>query len=256
MFENGAMPAKFSSMGARLKRGVRPMRMARRRHVRRHTVGIAAALVVTEFFLGPSFLRAADHQASGGCGWTQYGNYNPRKPRSLDDIPQPIRSDLLAHVKARVGAALFENISFAGGQIVDLAALRVVEPDSKNYRWVVPAYNLFFQLRLPGGDVYCASVKLDDKGTILQEIELPAAASDSTKAQLVSREEATAVARTRAVPVAKARIEMRYFRDTDTLEWLFGFHSAEHGSWFSGRCLHVPADDPERCHWSEFEGGY
>ncbi len=199
---------------------------------------------------------AEEHLPRDGCGSIYYGDYDPKEPRSLQGIPRAIRAQLLRHIESRVGATLFANVSFGGGQIVDLAALRRVEPDSKDYEWTVPTYNLFFQLRLPGRDVYCASVELDEKGQLLQEITLPNAAKYPSKAQVISREQAAAVAKTHAVPLDKAMVEMNYFPDTDTLEWLFCFHTQEGGATFRGQCLHVPADNQERVHWSEFSGDY
>jgi len=188
------------------------------------------------------------------CGFPYYGSYHPQEVTKLVDLPSQIQVLLKQHITARVGAKVYQDITFDRGQVVDLKQLRRIEPESKHFKWRVPAYNLLYQLRLPGREIFLACVLLDGDGGIIQELSLPAWGLVEIPGPLMSLAEATEVAKKLGVPDSSRAAELKYFPDTDTLEWLFSEKTHDDGLQFGGKTLHVPLQDPAGTHWSTWIG--
>ena len=189
------------------------------------------------------------------CGFPSYGGtYRPREIKSLDELPIPIHQLLTQHVSARVGPTFFDDITFDRGQVVSVNELHRVYPESKHFEWQVPTYNLLFQLRLPGREIFLACISLDDKGGVIQELSLPQWGRMQKPAPLISLAEATEIARRHGVVLSAAPSELKYFPDTDTLEWIFEWKTWDNGLSFGGKRLHVPIQPPNEVHWSPWEG--
>lgn len=112
-----------------------------------------------------------------------FGNYQPKEPKSLADIPLPVLERLTEHLKRRLGGVQYANLKFAGGQLIDAKELRRTEPNSKNYKWEIPAYILHFDLELPGTPklIFPAEIWLRSDASTIREINLPAYANSTDK---------------------------------------------------------------------------
>src|SRR5262245_19693366 len=79
--------------------------------------------------------HAVEPREFSNAGWTWFGDYEPKSPRSLSEIPAPVRERLMEHLRARLGEGFVERLELTGGQVIDVAELRRVHPNSKNYKW-------------------------------------------------------------------------------------------------------------------------
>jgi hypothetical protein len=109
------------------------------------------------------------------AGWSMLGDYEPIRPTSLDDLPGPVRTRLVAHLKKKLGEPFYSSLRLCGGQIVDFAEFHRREPDWKDYQWEVFAYNLHFEFRVPekGIEVYQCDIRLRADGSVVEDIGLP-----------------------------------------------------------------------------------
>lgn len=209
-----------------------------------------------------SFAFATSHASDAGhipdmsaCSAIWYGtNYDPPAPKSLNELPRPVREKLNSHLVERLGPELASRLTLAGGQIVDRDILKARVPESGNFKWRVPKYNL--QFNVPVGDDptgYCASVRLDEDGTILAPIGMPDLRAHPERAHIALPAEATRVARRAGVPIEKATRNLQYFRDTETLEYDFEFAKHDDGLVIVYSHFHVVAHDISNVHWTESE---
>ncbi|MFZ6679112.1 hypothetical protein [Undibacterium sp. Tian12W] len=120
---------------------------------------------------------------SGGHGSVYFGKYEPKEPKSLADIPQPVAAKLIEHLKKRLGEAQYAHLKFAGGQVINAKELRKKEPNSRDYQWEIPAYILQFDFELPGIPkvIFPAEISLRSDASIIEEINLPAYATSTEK---------------------------------------------------------------------------
>ncbi|MFZ6708849.1 hypothetical protein [Undibacterium sp. TC9W] len=118
-------------------------------------------------------------------GSVYFGKYEPKEPKSLADIPQPVAAKLIEYLKKRLGEAQYAHLKFAGGQVIDAKELRKTEPDSRDYQWEIPAYILQFDFELPGTPkvIFPVEISLRANASVMKEINLPAYA-DSTDKQV------------------------------------------------------------------------
>jgi hypothetical protein len=154
-------------------------------------------------------------------GWTYMGAYEPRNPRSLDEIPEPIKVQVVAHLKARLGEDFYRRLGFSGGQIVDIEELHRINPDSYNYRWEVHAFDLHFTFHMPeiGLDSYSAQIKLRPDGSVLHEIDLPNFTADPSKLRFITLAAALQVAQSKGFKINKVSAEIAYDTKADALVW-------------------------------------
>ena len=212
--------------------------------------------VISLMLAGPSLLVAAERDTVHGCGYTDYGDYEPKEPRSLESLPKPIRAQLVSHLTERLGAAVFARLKLTGGQIVDIARLYKVEPDAREYEWVIPTYLLHFEIDFgtDPAEHYCAEISLNADGSVIDDIALPRTAGHPERIAVISKAKALEAAASHDVPVERASAELAYAPAFDTLEWLISFQTEQNLSSFKGQVLHLNAVDPAKFRWSEYEG--
>jgi hypothetical protein len=211
---------------------------------------LLAILLLFPIVLGASLNAAvaSERDTIGGCGYTDYGDYEPKEPRSLLSLPKAIRTRVISHLTARLGPDVYSRLHFTGGQVVDIERLYRVEPDAREYEWVIPTYLLHFEIEF-GADPterYCAEISLDANGGVIDDIALPRTADDPAKIAVVSKAKALEVAATHDVPVERASFELAYAPAFDCLEWLVSFKVEEHLSSFRGQVLHLNAVDASK----------
>ena len=189
------------------------------------------------------------HVSVLSCGDTYYGAYKPRVPVAIEEIEPVARGRLLAHLKARLGADLAARTTLVGGQIVDRQALRRDNPNSVHYEWHVPKYDLKFRVPLSAHAI-CVSLKMDEDGTLLEDVALPDFAKHPERRNVISEVDAMKIARAKGMP-SEATRELAYFPDVDSLEWTFTFFVSQRGPDIRLKSLHLPAHDPSKAHWAE-----
>jgi len=217
-------------------------------------IRLALVALLTTCVAAPCLAAKAGHSWQS-CGFPTYGGtYHPREIKSVDELPVPIRQIVTQHISVRVGATFFDDVTFYRGQIVDVNQLHREYPESTHFKWRVPAYNLLYQFRLPGREIFLACILLDDDGGVIQELSLPQWGRQENPAALISLAQATDIARKNGVAVSDAPSELKYFPDTDTLEWIFEWKTWDDGLSFGGKRLHVPLQDPNHVHWEPWGG--
>ncbi len=176
-------------------------------------------------------------------GIISMGAYQAKEPKSLNEIPEPARSRIVAHLKQRLGDPFFHSLELSGGQIVDLHELRRKEPDSKRFRWEVPAYRLLFEFRLPnkGIEYYEASIDCRRDGSVINEIDLPEIAKHPNRAIFVSLSDVTQTARANGFDVASARVEIRYHPKEGKCVYRFAELVRRDGPMLFFRCADIDA---------------
>jgi len=186
------------------------------------------------------------------CGEIWYSvDYEPDSLESLKDLPPEARGKLNAYLGERLGSEYASKLVLEGGQVVDRAELLAKAPESAGFTWKPPKYNIFlgFPVRgVPHG--FCASIQLDDDGTVMSPIGLPQLREHPERGKLVSAREAARAAEQNGVPVDKATRELYYFADSDTIEYDFTYVDHEDDKLVHYKHLHVAAHDVTQVHWS------
>ena len=154
-------------------------------------------------------------------GWLYLGDYDAVEVLQLAELPQPVQEALTSHLRTRLGDAVFSELVFEGGQVIDHAALLRADPLAADYQWTVPAYVLHFVLSRPESclDAYHADIWLDEVGRPIQEIDLPAVAAQGGVLRIVSVDQARAAVRALG-HAGELPAEIAYRPDLDTLVWL------------------------------------
>src|SRR6266516_3267329 len=108
-------------------------------------------------------------------GYIDMGPYHPPAPTNWFSIPEPARSRIISHLTKRLGDAFYAKFAIHRGQIVDFKTLREKEPNSKDYKWEVPAYRILLRFSLPqiGIEYYDACIECRSDGAVIHEIDLP-----------------------------------------------------------------------------------
>lgn len=170
------------------------------------------------------------------------GSYEPDQPKSILDVPTPVRLKVLDHLHDRLGS-FAERLTFSGGQIVDFERLARDEPNSKNYKWEVHAYDLHFAFEMPsiGIQSYTAQIQLRSDGSILEEIDLPAFSSSPEKLKFISLQDAATVAVANGFSRKGIHPEIVYFKDADSLAWKFQETTSDDGLIIDSKIIYVSA---------------
>ncbi len=180
-----------------------------------------SSLIILLLLVAPCYQAYGQRSVSKGPESTYFGNYKPREPKSLNELPEKIRGKVENHLKARLGDAFYSKLQLSGGQIVDFDELYRVEPDAKNYKWKIFAYSLSFLLAEPkkGIKAYHARILLDPEGNILQEIDLPEIAQYPEKANIISLAEAKKVAAKNKFHLNRSNAGIAYDNERGSLVW-------------------------------------
>ncbi len=112
---------------------------------------------------------------SYAAGWSSLGGYEAIKPTSLDDLPEPVRTRLVTHLKKKLGEPFYSSLRLCGGQIVDFAEFHRREPSWKDFEWEIFAYNLHFEFCVPdkGIEYYRCDIRMRADGSVIEDIDLP-----------------------------------------------------------------------------------
>lgn len=157
------------------------------------------------------------------CSSIYFGSYLPKEPQSIDDLPDSIRTRLVAHLIARLGNNFYSKLKLSGGQILNLDRLYQVEENAKSYQWTPYPYYLCFSFQDPakGIGLYTAKIVLDKYGNIIEEIELPNIKDNPGKENIISLKEASSIAAKNKFNPEVARVELGYDKINDSLFWSF-----------------------------------
>jgi hypothetical protein len=171
------------------------------------------------------------------------GAYQPSTPTDWGSIPEPARSRIIAHLTNRLGATFFAKLSVVGGQIVDLKALSEKDPESKKYRWEVPAYRLLLRFRLPevGIEYYDACIDCRSDGSIINEIDLPDIVTHPDRATFISASKAAEIAKKNGYDLAQAEAQIRYRKDLDECVFTFKQGTGRDGPSLFFKCIDIDA---------------
>lgn len=171
------------------------------------------------------------------------GGYHPPVPKEWASIPEPVRSQITTHLKNRLGDAFYAKLSLVGGQVIDFKALRDKDPNSRNYRWEVPAYVLHLRFSLPelGIEYYDAQIECRSDGSVMKEIDLPEIAKHPERAQFVSTSKAFGIARQEGFDLAKTEAELDYRVDPGVCVFSFRQLTSHDGPLLSYKCLDIDA---------------
>ncbi len=178
------------------------------------------------------------------CSSTFFGNYRPKEPRSIYDLPDSIRIKLESHLIDRLGQEFYAKLKISGGQIVDLERLDIIE-HLKEYRWTPYSYNLCFSFRdvSKGIGLYTAKIVLDKYANVVEEITLPDIKHYPAKGTLISFREAKAVARKHKCYDRNTQIALDYDKKNGSIIWRFKKTIYSHGDRSGEWILKIDAHD-------------
>ncbi len=182
-------------------------------------------------------------QVKKEAGYFDLGDYIPRKASSLDDVPEPVRTRLVNHLKQRLGERFYSTLHLAGGQIVDFDEFHRREVIWRDYKWEVFAYNLLFQFRLPekGIEYYTAGIRLRSDGSVIEEIDLPDIAKHPEHGDFVPLSTAKQAAAAAGFDLSRCQIEIDYRRKDDRCVYFFRQLTRHEGVLLHFNCLEVDA---------------
>ena len=184
------------------------------------------------------------------CGISFRGPDRQIDLQGLADLPEPLQGILAQHISDRVGSQYASALIFDSAQLKNLDAPQ--SPDPMIHPLARRLYNLLYHFRLSPEQNVSACVLLEPNGNIVQGLSLPALAHGAKPPLIVTLSAAKVIAN--KYGMSKSReVEIRYFPDTDTLEWLFTRVTREDGPSISGKILHIPVQDPAGIHWSNYE---
>ncbi len=164
---------------------------------------------------------AQKHSVSQGCNSPSSIELYPYKPRiinSLAALPEAIRSKVDSHLRARLGNDFYSKLVFVTGAAIDADEFLRVNPGVK---WKVHSYELAFKYAdtAKGLTAYCARIRLDANGDVMDDINLPEGAKYPQKANIISISEAIKIAKSRGFKPKKMSITIDYDKDTGSLVW-------------------------------------
>jgi hypothetical protein len=164
------------------------------------------------------------HSVSKGPSELRYGvGYEPRQASTLDELPLQVRQRLVRQLQRRLGAALFKELSFEGGEIIDKAALLAVDPAMRDYPGELPAYRANFALRRPdvGVALYVLTLDLRSDGSAMGGIAFPCVSCHPEKSSFVALPDALQSALANGMSAAKLGVAIDYDPGADSLVWIF-----------------------------------
>ncbi len=191
------------------------------------------------------------------AGDAYFGDYEPRKAKSLEDVPEPVRTRLVTHLKERLGEQFYSTLHLSGGQIVDFAEFHRLDPDWRDYKWEVFAYRLHFRFSLPekGIEYYTASIRLRGDGSIIEEIDLPNIAEHPERAHFVSLSTALQTATAAGFDISRLfNFEIQYRPKDDRCVYTFEQLTRQEPPMLYYKCLDVDAHTGKQLRTYNSEG--
>jgi hypothetical protein len=169
-------------------------------------------------------LIPAAHSMPYGCGTRIYtSGYQPKEPYSIDELPLNIQANLKSYLLDRVGKEFYKKLVLNGGQIVNLERLYAVDPSARSRESVPPIYSLCFMVwdRLKRSSSYNFILNLDQIGTLLGILELPDTKHNSTKAKILTKDEAKKIAIANNFYDKYTDVYSCYNKERDSIIWVF-----------------------------------
>jgi len=166
------------------------------------------------------FIEESDSLFSKGCSVYSFGNYYPRQPHSLTDLPENIASKVIEYLSMRVGSERINSFKLIGGQIIDLDKFNKLFPLSIRQT----AYYLCFSFRdlNAGISMYTSKIELDKNGNILKDIEFPRIIKDSIQERIFPFSKILQKAIEKGFcKNDRSKIDMGYKPETNILIWKF-----------------------------------
>lgn len=200
--------------------------------------------IICAIFAATAAIADVPKHVQKDAGYTYFGPYKPREAKSLADVPEPARTRLVAHLKQRLGERFYSTLHLSGGQIVDFAEFHRRDPDWKDYKWEVFAYNLHFRFRLPekGIEYYTASIRLRSDGSVIEEIELPNIAKHPERADFVSLSTAIETATGAGFDIPRlSNVRIEYRAKDDRCVYTFEQLTRQEGVMLYYKCLDIDA---------------
>jgi len=183
------------------------------------------------------------------CGISFRGPNRQYDLQGFGDLPVGLQQLVTRHINDRVGSQYASAVIFEGGQLMNLdSPSSSAQVKDKLARRL---YNLIYQFRLSPVLSVRACILVEPNGDLVQPLSLPAWAQVTAPPTSATLAEARTIASGQGIPESSEG-DLRYFPDTDTLEWLFSKTTGERGASVWGKTLHVPVDDAARIHWSEW----
>jgi hypothetical protein len=172
-----------------------------------------------------------------------FGAYDPPAPTNWMSIPEPARSNIIMHLKIRLGDNFYSKLSLVGGQIVDIEMLHKKYPESKNYEWEIPAYLLHLRFSFPelGIEYYDACIECRSDGSVIHEIDLPEIAKHPMRGHFISTSKAVEAARQNGFDEAKATAEIDYRADVGICVFMFRQMTRHDGAGLFFKCIDIDA---------------
>jgi hypothetical protein len=213
------------------------------------TLGLLFLVLAATVALAPASPAEAEH-GFVFCGISFRGPDRQRDLQGVTDLPVAIQQIVAQHIADRLGSQYAASLVFDRGQLKNLDS--PTTPDPASDPLARRLYNLIYQFRLSPDQSVTACILLEPNGNLVQPLSLPAWAHGAAPPRVVTAVEAKSIARKQDVPDS-AEVELRYFPDTDTLEWLFSTTTGERGPSLWGKTLHIPVQNPAGIHWSKWD---
>ena len=207
-------------------------------------------LLVLDLTIGLASGTAADSgHVPVVCGISFRGPDRQIDLQGFGDLPIGLQQLVNRHIGDRVGSKYASALTFHFGQMMNLDA---PSSDQVKDRLARRLYNLIYQFQLSPEQTVNACILLEPNGDFVQALSLPAWAHGAAPPRILTMAEAKSIASTQEMSDSE-EIDLRYFADTDTLEWLFSKSTGELGSRVWGKILHIPVENPAGIHWSKWE---
>lgn len=169
------------------------------------------------------------------------GAYEATPLKNWASIPEPAKSQIIAHLKNRLGDAFYSKLSLVGGQIFDLKALYQMEPQFKDSKVEIPAYRLYLRFSFPesGIEFYDAHIDCRTDGSVIREIDLPEIAKHADRAHFISASRASQIAEQNGFDLTEAKVELEYRSDLDVCVFKFTQKMRQDGPNLSFKCIDI-----------------
>jgi hypothetical protein len=183
-------------------------------------------------------LCACAHVATAQSRSISYGNpspsgislgaYEPKTFKSLNVLPEDVRTKAEDHLRTRLGDAYYSQLVFVSGSSINVTDFLRVNPKTQ---WRVHTYELVFKYAdaKNGLKEYYARTRLDSNGDVIDEINLPEVARFPLKAKIISIDHAIAIAKSRGYKSkgTGTNLTIRYVESAGSLAWVFESYASD-----------------------------
>jgi len=178
------------------------------------------------------------------CQAASWDSATTQELPSLQAVPVPIRKALVDRLQSRVGRRFYERMTFHRALLVRPPATGRAADNSY--------YQVEFVFSRPEAGVrsYCASIYLDARGRLLNDIDLPDVASDEGRGVIVPVADALRTAQLEGVPLDSSIVELGYERSPGFIVWLVSYAEHKKDGDTSLLTLTINANTGRKVRWS------